>query len=306
MQYLNGKRYYTMAQHCRERFGGRIVKIPLCSGFGCPNRDGSKGIGGCSFCSGAGGGEFSPRQHSPLAEQLKAARLPDKWQGCVKVAYFQSFSNTHTTAQGLSELLQETLLLPDIAAVRLATRADCIDEQRADILAEIAEKIPLGVELGLQTVHDQTARAINRCHTFKDFEQGYKLLKERKIYVCTHLINGLPNETPQMMLTSAKVLGALLPDAVKLHMLHIIKGSQIALNYAQKPFELLSLSEYVDIVCEQIRLLPPQTVIERLTGDGSRETLIAPLWTANKRNVLNLIDKQLARRDIWQGDSFGG
>lgn len=307
MQYLNGKRYYTMAQYSRERFGGRTVKIPLCSGFGCPNRDGAKGVGGCTFCTGDGGGEFAPKTRIALSEQLAyGEKLLIKGENEVKIAYFQSFSNTYAPAEDVRALLDEAIRLPGIGGIRLATRADCIDAEKADILAQAAEKIPVEIELGLQTVHDETALRINRCHSFEDFLRGYGLLRERGIYVCVHLINGLPGETPQMMLDSARQLASLRPNGVKLHMLHILKGSQMARQYCQKPFSLLDREQYVDIVCSQLRFFHPQTVIERLTGDGAGENLIAPLWTKNKRAVLNLIDKTLSARNIWQGDMFGG
>lgn len=307
MRYLNGKRYFAMAQYSREKFGGRTVKIPLCSGFGCPNRDGSKGIGGCSFCTGDGGGEFAPKLAEPLKIQFERERKKlQKWRDAVAIAYFQSFSNTHACADEVKRLLDEAAALPDIGGVRIATRADCIDSKKADIIAEAAQKLPVELELGLQTVHDKTADSINRCHSFEEFLRGYSLLRERGIYVCVHLINGLPNETPEMMLDSAKTIGKLRPGGVKLHMLHILKGSRMASEYQKSPFLLLSKEQYVDIVCSQIRLLPPETVIERLTGDGADKNLIAPLWTKNKRDVLNLIDKTLAQRDIWQGDEFGG
>lgn len=305
MQYQNGKRYYTMSLYCRQKYGARAVKIPLCSGMSCPNRDGTKGYGGCTFCSGDGGGEFAPKEYLPIAEQFSVAtEAMQKWQDAVRIGYFQSFSNTHCSAERLSELLDEAAAVSGMAAVRIATRADCIDESKADILARFANKIPIEVELGLQTVHDRTADKINRCHSFEEWVKGYSLLKERGIYVCTHLINGLPDETPDMMIDSAKELAKLKVDGIKLHMLHIIKGSAMAEQYLRHPFELLNIEQYIDIVCRQIAVLPPETVIERLTGDGAKSTLIAPLWTLNKRNVLNSIDKRLAELDIWQGDRY--
>lgn len=307
MRYLNGKRYYSMAQMSRERFGGRTVKIPLCSGMTCPNRDGTKGFGGCSFCTGMGGGEFSPQSREPLLSQFeRECQKTEKWHDAVKIAYFQSFSNTYADADRVKALLDEALMLPDIGGIRLATRGDCIDREKADIIAAANRLLPVEVELGLQTVHDETADLINRKHSFDEFLHGYSLLKERGIYVCVHLINGLPLESTEMMLESAKILGRLRPNGVKLHMLHILRGSKMAEQYQKEPFELLSKEQYVDVVCGQLRLFPCDTVIERLTGDGAAENLIAPLWTRNKRGVLNLIDKTLAERDIRQGDKLGG
>lgn len=307
MQYQNGKRYRTMSQYCTERYGGRIVKIPLCSGASCPNRDGFKGFGGCSFCSGDGGGEFAPKQPIALSEQfLQGINDNIKWPDAVKVGYFQSFSNTYMSAEQLEAMLRQAADLPDIGGIRIATRADCIDEKKADILAKFAGLLPIELELGLQTIHESTSKIINRCHTLEEWEQGFNLLKERGIYVCVHLINGLPGETEQMMLESAKWLAKQRVDGVKLHMLHIIRGSQLAQQFQDQPFELLTLEQYVEIICEQLRVFSPETVIERLTGDGAKSTLIAPIWTLNKRNVLNSIDKRLSQLDAWQGDRFEG
>lgn len=299
MQYLNGKRYYTMAQYCRQRFDGRIVKIPLSSGMSCPNRDGVKGTGGCTFC--LGDVEFS-KEKMPLSVQYDAGlALVDKWQDAKPVAYFQSFSNTHAPIERVEALLNEALALHP-AGIRLATRADCINCDMADLLARFSKKTVLELELGLQTVHDATAQAINRGHTFAEFCEGFSLLKQRKIYVCVHLINGLPQETLDMMLNSAQTLAALRPNGIKLHMLHVVSGTPLAATYRQGVFSLLSQQEYVDVVCNQLRYFHPETVIERLTGDGDKRTLIAPIWTRNKRGVLNAIDSALAHQNIWQGD----
>ncbi len=299
MQYLNGKRYYTMAQYCRQRFGGRIIKIPLSSGMSCPNRDGVKGTGGCTFCS---GNVEASKEQLPLSAQYYAGlALADKWQDAKPVAYFQSFSNTHAPIERVEALLNEALAMHP-AGIRLATRADCISRDMADLLARFSEKAVLELELGLQTVHDATAQAINRGHTFAEFCEGFSLLKQRNIYVCVHLINGLPQETPDMMLTSAKTLAALRPNGIKVHMLHVVSGTPLAVTYSQSAFPLLSQQQYVDVVCTQLRYFHPETVIERLTGDGDKRTLIAPIWTRNKRGVLNAIDSALARQNIFQGD----
>ena len=296
-----------MAQYCTERYGGRIVKIPLCSGATCPNRDGTKGFGGCSFCSGDGGGEFAPKKPIALSEQFEQGINDNlKWPDAIKVGYFQSFSNTYMSAGQLKAMLEQAAALPGIGGIRIATRADCIDENKADILARFSERLPIEIELGLQTVHENTSKIINRCHSLEEWQQGYELLKRRDIYVCAHLINGLPGESGEMMLQSAKWLAKQRVDGVKLHMLHIIRGSQLAGQYQNQPFELLTLERYVDIVCAQIRVFSPETVIERLTGDGAKSTLIAPTWTLNKRNVLNSIDKRLSQLDAWQGDRFEG
>ncbi len=301
MQYLNGKRYYTMAQYCRRRFGGRVVKIPLDPGLTCPNRDGTKGTGGCTFCA---GGERALEQQSLSAQYQTGLALADKWPDAKPVAYFQGFSNTYAPIERVEAMLNEALALHP-AGIRLATRADCINGTMAALLARFAQKTVLELELGLQTVHDSTARAINRGHTFAEFREGFGLLKQHDIYTCVHLINGLPQEIPDMMLASAKALAALRPGGVKLHMLHLISNTPLAESWGQSAFPLLSQEEYVEIVCAQLRYFHPETVIERLTGDGDKKTLIAPLWTRNKRGVLNAIDGALARQNIRQGDLWG-
>lgn len=300
MEYRNGKRYYTMSQYCGERFGGRIVKIPLFSGCSCPNRDGTRGTGGCTFCL------FTNDKDSKcLSEQyrLGCAHLLEKWPGARPVAYFQEGSNTHLPPDRLAALLGEVSSLPGLAGIRVATRADCVDREKAALLAGFQQSrgIPVEIELGLQTVHDSTAASLNRCHSYREFCEGISLLRERGLYTCIHLINGLPGETHGMMRESARMAGALRPGGVKLHMLHLLQGTPLAKQYRAEPFPLMTREEYAFVVCDQLALLPPDTVIERLTGDGPADALIAPLWTRQKRAVLNLIDQTLARRDIRQG-----
>lgn len=298
----DGKRYITLARHLKENGGRRIVKIPLSSGCTCPNRDGTKGVGGCTFCTGKGGGEFVP-DLSSLSKQYEEGigSLMQKWPDSKIVAYFQAFSNTYCSPKYLRELIEKTLLLPDVSGIRIATRADCISDDTVDVLAEFSKRTELGIELGLQTSNDSTARRINRCHTTAEFYEGFKKLRAENIPVCVHIINGLPGETKEDMLATARFVGHIKPHGVKIHMLHILKGSRLGNDYEQTKFELLTREEYVDIVCSQIELLSPETVIERLTGDGDKKTLLAPDWTKNKRAVLNAIDKELARRDTWQG-----
>lgn len=301
MQYLNGKRYYTMAQYCRESYGGRIIKLPLFSGFSCPNRDGTRAVGGCVFCL----GDAVPA--ASLAEQWQQqCSAVKKWQSAKPFGYFQSFSNTHCSAEQLASLLDQAKRLPGIAGIRLATRADCIDSEKADILAEFSRQMPLEIELGLQTAHDKTAETLNRAHSFEEFCGAVSLLSEKKLYICVHLINGLPNETEAMMLQSARAVSRLKISGIKLHMLHLLMGTPLQRRFSQNPFPLLSQQQYTGIVCRQIAALREDIVIERLTGDGDRALLLAPEWTKNKRNVLNGIDKRLAGLNIRQGDLYEG
>lgn len=298
----DGKRYRTLARHLRETTGRRIVKIPLPSGCTCPNRDGTKGVGGCAFCTGRGGGEFSPLS-LPLAEAYRQGcdTLLQKWPGAAPVAYFQSFSNTYCPPEQLFSLLSSAAALPGVEGIRLATRADCLSSDIVAVLRETAETIPLTVELGLQTANDETAYRMNRCHTTAEFCEGYDRLQKAGIPACVHLINGLPGDTQRDMLATARLVGKLRPAGVKIHMLHLLRGSALGGQYEKAPFPLLTREEYVSIVCAQLELLCPDTVIERLTGDGDRRTLLAPDWTRNKRAVLNAIDRELSRLDTWQG-----
>lgn len=296
------KRYYTMDYYLKGKYGKKMCKVPLSTGFTCPNRDGTKGVGGCLFCSGSGGGEFAPKGTVPLDRQfdLGASIMHSKWENAGLIAYFQSFSNTYGENEKISFYLNEALKLP-CEEIRIATRGDCIDKEKADLLSFFALQKPLVVELGLQTIFDETAKKMNRCHTYNEFLNGYELLKERNIPCAVHIIDGLPNESKEMMIETAKTVGQLNPLSMKIHMLHIIKGSQLAEIYEKSPFPLLSKEEYVDIVCCQLEVINENIVIERLTGDGASSSLIAPLWTKKKLTVINDIDKLLFSRNTWQG-----
>ena len=300
------KRYHTADYDYKRRFGKKMCRIPLSAGFNCPNRDGTKGVGGCTFCSAAGGGEFAPDAAMPFSAQyaLVSAELAKKWPSAGHMAYLQAFSNTHCSADRLQETLDEIRRILNIEAIILATRADCLDEQKAEILKNVSRTIPLEVELGLQTVHDSTAKIINRCHTFDEFQTGFDLLKERGIRVCVHIINSLPGETYDMMLKTAQKVGQLRPAGVKLHMLHLLKESVLGMRFQEQPFPLMDRASYISLVCDQIELFPPETVIARLTGDGAPNTLIAPEWTQKKLTIINDIDRELYRRNSWQGKRF--
>ncbi len=301
-----GKRYFSADAAYRRQFGRKAVKLPLDAGFTCPNRDGRKGAGGCAYCSGAGSGDFAESALLPLDVQYRRQRerLAGKWPGAAPIAYFQAFTNTYGPVERIQAMLEEAAALPEIAGIALATRADCIDGEIAGRIADIARRLPVEVELGLQTAHDETAGRINRCHSFAEFKEGYRLLAGRGIPVCVHLINGLPGETKEMMLETVRAVSRLRPHGVKIHMLHLLRGTALGAAYEARPFPLLSMEEYIDVVCDQLELLPPETVIERLTGDGKRSGLIAPGWTLRKKSVLNGIDRELRRRDSWQSKRF--
>lgn len=289
----DNKRYHTLAYHNLHTYGGRVYKATLDAHLTCPNFFES---GGCIYCA-------SARDSRTLSEQWNAecSRIREKDANARICAYFGVGTNTNCPPEALSELL-ETARELGAFSVSIATRADCLDEQKAQILAEFSS--PLTVELGLQTIHDQTAALINRGHTFKDFRRGFELLKSHKIRVCVHIINGLPGETPEMMLETALVLGKLRPDAMKIHSLHVLKGTRLYEMYQRGEITLLTREEYIDITARQIELLPQETVIERVTGDGDKTLLAAPLWSKDKIAVLGGLDKRLAELDTCQGISF--
>lgn len=297
------KRYHTLTYHNRQWFGGRVVKIPINAGFTCPNRDGKRGFGGCSYCSPSGSGEFGGNPGESLARQFSqgVARSEEKWPGAGRIVYFQANSNTYAPVETLRRWFDPAPALPGVVGLSIATRADCLEAPVLDYLAELAERTRLTVELGLQSAFDETGERINRCHSFMEFAAGVEALSRRGIRVTAHLIAGLPGESREMMVESARRVGALPITGIKLHMLYLLRGTPLGEAYKQAPFPLLTREEYVKITCDQLECLPPQVVVERLTGDGDGESLIAPLWTREKRVVLNEIDRELAVRESWQG-----
>ena len=296
--YEGGKMYLTQNEYLRSRFGTKAIKVSLNGGFTCPNIDGTKGVGGCTYCSSSGSGDFGGDPSMSIRQQFEdvKSRLSPKWSSGVYISYFQANSCTYAPVERLRTLYEEALGIDNVVGLAIATRADCISGEIADYLAELSQKTYLTVELGLQTVFDETAQRINRCHSYEDFLRGYNMLQSRGVNVCVHIIDGLPDETADMMRETARQVAALNPHSIKIHMLHLIKGTRMAEEYAEKPFHILSLEEYTQIVCDQIELMPEGTIIQRVTGDGNPQTLIAPLWTLKKFVVMNEIDKELRRR----------
>lgn len=299
----DNKRYHSYSYYLKKRFGRKVYKVPLNIDLGCPNRDGSKGVGGCAFCSAKLSGNFAGDPRDSIREQYAAVRrvMEKKWAGGSCIPYFQAGSNTYAPTEQLRRMFCAALELEDAVGLSIATRADCIDEEKAAMLGEIAKRTYLVTELGLQTVFDETAAAMNRCHTYDGFLRGYELLRANGVNVCVHLINGLPGETPEMMRESARRVGQLDIHGVKLHLLHILRGTPLGEMYERGELAVMEREEYVSVICDQLELLPPHIVIERLTGDGDREELIAPLWSRDKRRVLNEIDKEMLRRGTFQG-----
>lgn len=301
------KRYRTQSSYLKQRFGCKVMKISLNCGFTCPNIDGTKGVGGCTYCS-AGSGEFAGDCALSVTEQFEQvrAKMNMKWHEGLYIPYFQANTNTYGPLEKIRAMVEEALTLENVCGIAISTRPDCIADDVLDYLADVSRRTYLTVELGLQTVHDKTAERINRCHTYSDFLECYKRLRDRDINVCVHLINGLPGENREMMLESAYEMSKLELHSIKLHLLHIIRGTAMAEEYLRGEFAALTLEEYVDIICGQLELLPPELIIQRVTGDGARDTLIAPLWSLKKFVVMNEIDKKLARDDTMQGSKYCG
>lgn len=300
------KHYHTQSYYLKKRFGRKTVKVSLNGNFTCPNRDGSKGVGGCTFCSASGSGDFGGDPSVPIEIQFDEVRskLIKKWGEPLYIPYFQANTNTYGSIEKLRCLFEKALTLPNAVGLAVSTRPDCISDEAADYLAELSKRTYLVVELGLQTIFDETAERLNRCHSYADFLQGYEMLASRGINVCVHIIDGLPDESREMMLETAKAAASLRPHALKIHMLHIIKGTKLAEEYRRAPFPLLSAEEYTSLVCDQIEMMPPETIIERITGDGAKSDLIAPRWTLDKKRVMNSIDLEFAWRGTFQGDKF--
>lgn len=296
------KRYYTQSYYLKKRFGCKVMKISLNCGFTCPNIDGTKGTGGCTYCS-SGSGDFAGDPHLSVREQFEQVKekMNLKWHEGLYIPYFQANTNTYGPLEKIRSMVEEALSLENVVGIAISTRPDCIADDVLEYLAELSKRTYLTVELGLQTIHDETALRINRCHTYRDFIDCYERLDKVGINVCVHLINGLPGETHEMMLESAREMSKLHLHSIKLHLLHIIKGTPMAAEYLSGKFTAMTLEEYVRIVCDQLEIFPPDLIIQRVTGDGSRDTLIAPLWSMKKFVVMNEIDKELVRRNSWQG-----
>lgn len=302
----DNKRYHTYNYYLKHRFGQKVFKVPLNVDLGCPNRDGTKGVGGCIFCSAKMSGDFAGNPWDDIETQFNQirAKMHNKWQEGLYIPYFQAGSNTYSDVETLKRMYETALSFENVVGLSIATRADCITEEIADLLQDISKRTYLTVELGLQSVHDETARLCNRCHSYEDFLKGFEMLKSRGINVCVHIINGLPFESREMMIETAETVGRLGIHSIKIHLLHILKGTRLGEMYENGEFEALEMEDYVDIVCEQLERLPEDVIIQRVTGDGAKDDLIAPLWSLKKFCVMNEIDKKMARENLCQGDKL--
>lgn len=297
------KRYRTIDYMYKQRFSCKVVKASLDAGLSCPNRDGTKGFGGCLFCSNKRSGDFCADSRRDIQTQLALQKklLSKKWPHVRCIAYFQAGSNTYAPLDTLKRMAEEALSVQDVVGICFATRADCLSEEVCAWLRALSRRTYVEVELGLQSVFDETAARMHRMHTYREFLAGYTLLQRCAIPVCVHLLFSLPGESRAMMLESVRCVSVLRPFAVKFHMLYIQSDAPLAKAYAAGAFSLLDKDAYVQLVCDAIERLHPSIAVARVTGDGNASRLVAPLWIRDKRSVLNAIDRELSLRESCQG-----
>ena len=305
---LDNKRYHTWNYYLRNRYQNKVAKVPLDAGFTCPNRDGKLSYGGCTFCSEKGAGDFPIDIEKNLHQQFEQRYgvMHNKWPDCLAMAYFQAFTNTYAPLEKLESIFQPFVENQNIVAICIGTRSDCIDDECLEYLAQISQQKDVWIELGLQSIHDTTTDSLNCKHTYQQFLDVVERLSKTNCKICVHLLNGLPNETAEMMVESAREVGKLPIDALKIHMLHLVKGSRLALEYQKQPWELLTKEQYILTVIKQLEYLPANIVIQRLTGDGLADMLLEPKWTLKKTAVLNDIDKEMKKQNTWQGKKVSG
>ena len=304
--FLNNKRYYTLDSFYKEKFGCKIAKVSLNGNFTCPNRDGTKGVGGCIYCSNLKSGDYAGDVSLDIIEQFNQVKeiMLHKWKDAKFIGYFQAGTNTYASIDKLKSLFEPIVKLPDVVGLNIATRPDAISNECLDYLSDLNNRTYLTIELGLQTIHDKTSKLINRCHTKEEFEKMVLKLRKRNINVVVHIINGLPYETKEMMLETVKYLNNLDIQGIKIHMLHILKNTKLEKLYEKEKFHVLTKDEYIDIVVSELELLRSDIVIHRITGDPKIDDLIEPTWLIKKFIVLNDIDKELKKRDTYQGKAI--
>ncbi len=303
---LDNKRYHTLNYFYKTKFGTKVFKVSLNGGFSCPNLDGKVGFGGCIYCSKSGSGEFGGDKSKSLTEQFnEMTEVVNKHHiPCKYIGYFQARTNTYAPVEVLKEKYEEVLRQPNVIGLNIATRCDAISDECLEYLEELSKRTFLTIELGLQTIHEETSKLINRCHTVKQFDEMVNKLRERGINVVVHIINGLPFETEDMMLETVKHLNTLDIQGIKIHMLHIIKDTGMANLYEKTHFHVLSKEEYIDIVIKELEILDPKIVVNRITSDPDKDTLVEPRWLCEKCQLLNDIDKEMVKRNTYQGIKY--
>ena len=302
----SNKRYYTLDYFYKHKFNSKVFKVSLNAGFTCPNKDGKVGIGGCIYCSKTGSGEYAGDVKKNLVTQFNEVKtmMLRKWPKAKYIGYFQANTNTYDSVDRLKEKYEIILNLDNVVGLNIATRPDSISNECLDYLEELSKKTYLTIELGLQTIHDKTSKFINRCHTLECFENMVKELRKRNINIVVHIINGLPYETKEMMIDTVKYLSDLDIQGIKIHMLSILKDTKLAEIYNDEKFKLITRDEYIDIVCDQLEYLREDIVVNRITGDPKVSDLIEPDWLVKKVTILNDIDKEMTRRNTYQGIKY--
>ena len=300
---LDNKRYHTLNYFYKNKFGCKVFKVSLNGGFSCPNLDGKVGFGGCIYCSKSGSGEFGGNINKSLTEQFYEMKdiVNKKHIPCKYIGYFQARTNTYADVDTLKSKYEEVLSIPDVIGLNIATRCDAVSDECLDYLTELNKKTFLTIELGLQTIHMSTSKLINRCHSLEQFDSMVRKLRDRHINVVVHIINGLPYETEEMMLNTVRHINTLGVQGIKIHMLHIIKDTGMANLYLRENFHVLSKDEYIDIVIKQLEILDPKIIVNRITSDPDKQTLLEPTWLLDKCQLLNDIDKEMKKRDTYQG-----
>ena len=300
---LDNKRYYTLNYYYKKTYGSKVFKVALNGGFSCPNKDGKKGTGGCIYCSPSGSGDFAGNIKEDIVTQFNNIKnmMLEKWPEAKYIGYFQANSNTYADVEKLKELYEPILEQDNVVGLNIATRSDCFNEDIYNYLEDLNKRTDLVIELGLQSAKKETIDLINRQETKKEFKDCIKELNKRNIKYVIHIINGLPGETKEDMINTAKYVNSLNPFGIKIHMLHVIKNTKLGDMYLEKPFHILTKEEYIDIVINQLEYLNEDIVINRITGDPVKEDLIEPTWLLKKFVVLNDIDKEMVKRDTYQG-----
>lgn len=302
------KRYNSIDRYYKQKYGKKVAKVSLNGNFSCPNKDGTKGFGGCIYCSASGSGDFAGDKNLNILEQFQQIKkvMDEKWPNSLYMPYLQANSNTYGTVEKLKKVYEPLTTLPDIVGISIATRSDCFNDEIYDYLEDLNKRIPLQIELGFQSMHDKTAELINRKTTLDEFENAIKRLRDIGIEIVVHIINGLPYETKNDMLETVKYLNKLDIQGIKIHSLLVLKNTKLHNLYEKEKFHILTLEEYVDITVSQIEILRDDIIIHRLGADSSIEDLVEPLWTRKKLVLMNEIDKLLRKKDSYQGIHYSG
>ncbi len=303
----SSKHYNTLTEYYKQKYNSKVCKISLNANFTCPNKDGKVGYGGCSYCSKLGSGDFAGDKNKPLKEQFFdiVSIMEKKWPNALYIPYLQANSNTYAPLETLKEIYEEVITYSDkIVMLSIATRPDCLEDDKIEYLSQLNKRIPIQIELGLQTIWEETAKLTNRCHSLETLTNCVKKLRQHNIEVVLHIINGLPYETKEMMLETIKYINTLDIQGIKIHSLVILEDTKMAIDYKNNPWHVLTLEEYTDIVVSQIRHLNPNIIIHRLAADGNINDVIEPKWTIKKLVVMNEIDKKLRELNAYQGDSI--